>query len=316
MPCMTGKQTSKKTLMALEFNRANIGKYSISGYATERGFLSLMGILAILCALAISLGHFANANDGSDDVLSDMDCIVEPSRLIELGSAVPGLLADSYYDKADFVSAGTLMARLESDVERMSLVIATEAASSSTAIALREQTARFGDRTRVRNAELLKTSNISKQVMDQVNTEAEIAKLQVKQEQEATRLALLEVERARAVLDRREIRTPISGSVTQRYRSAGEYVDSEPVYQVAQLDPLHVEVIVPVDYLGSLEAGTTASVLLDVPGFRGKAFPAEVRRIDSVADAASGTYGVRLVLQNPDLTIPSGVRCRVDFFAS
>lgn len=301
--------------MVLGSDRTIIGKYSISGRATERGFLSLMGISAVLCALVISLGHFANANDGQD-MLSDMDCIVEPSRLIELGSAVPGLLADSYYDKADFVSAGTLMARLESDVERMSLVIATEAASSSTGIALRELTARFGDRTRIRNAELLKTSNISEQVMDQVSTESEIAKLQVKQEQEATRLALLEVERARAVLDRREIRTPISGSVTQRYLSAGEYVDSEPVYQVAQLDPLHVEVIVPVDFLGSLEAGATASVLLDVPGFRGKAFPAEVRRIDSVADAASGTYGVRLVLQNPDLTIPSGVRCRVDFFAS
>lgn len=301
--------------MKLEYDKVRLGKYSVSDLAAERGFLSLMGVSAVLCALAISLGQLANANDGND-LLSDMDCIVEPSRLIDLGSSVPGLLSESYYDKSDFVSAGTLMARLESDVERMSLAIATEAASSSTAIALREETARFGDRTRVRNAELLESESISKQVMDQVSTEAKIARLQVRQEQEATRLALLEVERAKAVLERREIVTPVSGSVTQRYLSAGEYVDSEPVYQIAQLDPLHVEVIVPIDYLGILETGTTASVTLDVPGFRDGAFPADVRRIDSVADAASGTYGVRLVMDNPDLSIPSGVRCRIDFYAS
>jgi multidrug efflux pump subunit AcrA (membrane-fusion protein) len=60
----------------------------------------------------------------------------------------------------------------------------------------------------------------------------------------------------------------------------------------------------------------TAQISLDVPGFENKVLEAMVRRIDSVADAASATYGVRLTLDNPDLTIPSGVRCQVDFFAS
>lgn len=249
-------------------------------------------------------------------ILSDMDCVIEPSRTVELGSAVPGLLAETYYDRSDFVTAGTLMARLESDVERVSLAIAEEAASSSTAIALRQVTAEFGGRTKVRNAELLKSASISRQVMDQVSTEATIAQLQVKQEQESVRLASLEVERAKALLERREIRTPISGSVTERHKSSGEYVDSEPVYQVAQLDPLHVEVIVPIEYLGSLETGASAAVTLNVPGFEGKQLQAVVRRIDAVADAASATYGVRLVMDNPDLSIPSGVRCVVNFFAS
>lgn len=236
--------------------------------------------------------------------------------MVELGTAVPGLLAESFYDRSDFVSAGTLMARLESDVERVSLEIAEEAAASVTAISLRKITAEFGDRTRIRNAKLLKSSSISRQVMDQVSTEAAIATLQVQQEQESVRLAALEVERAKALLLRREIRTPISGSVTQKYRSSGEYVDSEPVYQIAQLDPLHVEVIVPIEYLGQLDTGSTASISLDLPGFQDQPLQAVVRRIDAVADAASATYGVRLVLDNPDLTIPSGVRCRVDFFAS
>lgn len=286
-------------------------------YANRDGKRHCWRLSTVLVACLAAFGSgVAGAANSAEETLSDMDCVIEPSRTVELGSAVPGLLADSFYDRSDFVSAGTLMARLESDVEAVSLKIAEEAAANITAISLRQITAEFGDRTRVRNAKLLKSSSISRQVMDQVSTEAAIATLQVQQEQESLRLAVLEVERAKALLERREIRTPISGSVIQKYRSSGEYVDSEPVYQIAQLDPLHVEVIVPIEYLGKLETGRTATIRVDVPGFQDKPLQAVVRRIDAVADAASATYGVRLVLENPDFTIPSGVRCRIDFFAS
>jgi len=273
------------------------------------------GVIGATC-LSVLFSGFVRAENIADEVLSDMDCVVEPSRMVELGSAVPGLLAESFYDKSDFVSAGTLMARLESNVEQVSLAIAEEAADNTTAIALREATATFGDRTRRRNEELLQSAGISEQVMDQVSTEARIAKLQVRQELDSAVLAMLEVERAKALLERRQIRTPISGSVTRRYKSAGEFVDSEPVYQIAQLDPLHVEVIVPIEFMGRLETGTGATVHLDIPGFENNALPVVLSRIDAVADAASGTYGVRLVLDNPDLSIPSGVRCTVNFLSS
>ena len=163
---------------------------------------------------------------------------------------------------------------------------------------------------------MLQTASVSRQVMDQVATEAKIAQLQVDQERETNMLAKLEVKRARAALDRREIRSPFSGTITERYKSAGEYIDSDPIYQVAQLDPLNVEVIVPIDYLGTVETGMNAQISLDVPGFENEVLEAMVRRIDSVADAASATYGVRLTLDNPELKIPSGVRCQVDFIAS
>jgi len=276
---------------------------------------TLLTCTTMVSVSALLLG-LVPSTTASLEVLSDMDCVIEPSATIELGSAVPGLLADTYYDRSDFVSAGTVMARLESNVERVTLSIAEQIANSSTAISLRELSAEFGDRTRVRNAQLLKTSGISKQVMDQVNTEARIASLQVAQEMESQKLAELDVERAKALLDRREIRSPISGSVVQKFKSAGEYVDSDPVYQIAQLNPLHVEVIVPIEYLGNLESGMAAAVSLAVPGFENQLLEAVVRRIDSVADAASATYGVRLTLDNPELTIPSGVRCQVDFLAS
>ncbi len=40
---------------------------------------------------------------------------------------------------------------------------------------------------------------------------------------------------------------------------------------------------------------------------------AEVTVVDRVVDAASGTFGVRLELPNPDYAIPAGLKCRVEF---
>ena len=250
------------------------------------------------------------------EVLSDMDCVVEPSELVDIGSAVPGLLSETLFDRSDYVGKGTVMAHLESEVERVSLSIAREVARANTAGELRTVTAEFGQRTVSRNKELLAKRLISEQTMDQVQTESSIADLQVRQELESGVLRNLEVDRAQALLDRRVIRSTIDGVVVQRLKSAGEYVDSDAVFRVAQLDPLHVEVIVPIDFLGSLEAGMNAGVTLNVPGYENKVLSAEVRRIDAVADPASATYGVLLIMDNPDLVIPSGVRCAVDFFAS
>lgn len=280
--------------------------------------VSLRGMVSFtLCAATVATTMLiAPPTSAGREILSGLDCVVEPSAVVQLGTSVPGLIATTAYDRTDFVSPGTVMATLESQVERASLAIAEEVAAHGTSVDLREATALFGERTRVRNAMLLKTSSISKQTMDQVETETRIARLQVRQEKENKRLADLRVIRERAALERRLVVSPIEGTVVKRYKSAGEYVDHEPVFEIAQLNPLHVEVIVPLENLGQIESGMRGGVTLLAPGFDDQVLDATVRRIDAVSDAASATYGVRLVLENPELKVPSGVRCQVDFFSS
>lgn len=296
--------------------RPHQGLHATRPRAAQRKRQNLMLTVAAMFSVSALTAGLMPQSVASLEVLSDMDCLIEPSATVDLGSAVPGLIAQSHFDRSDFVSKGTVMAELESDVERVALEVARQVAASSTAVDLRRVTAAFGERTKQRNETLLRTAGVSRQVVDQVSTEARIAELQVVQELESRRLAELEVQRAEATLSRRLIRSPIDGSVVQRYKREGEYVDSEPVYQIAQLDPLHVEVIVPIDYLGNLSTGMQAAVTIDVPGFQNRVMSAQVRRIDAVADAASATYGVRLLLPNPDMKIPSGVRCQIDFLAS
>ena len=45
----------------------------------------------------------------------------------------------------------------------------------------------------------------------------------------------------------------------------------------------------------------------------GGTYTAEAEVVDPVIDAASDTFGVRLILPNPHHTIPAGIRCTVDW---
>jgi multidrug efflux pump subunit AcrA (membrane-fusion protein) len=111
------------------------------------------------------------------------------------------------------------------------------------------------------------------------------------------------------VLNQRTISSPINGVVVERYLSPGEHISQEKIFKIAQIDPLNVEVIVPVELFGSVKPGNFGEVRLDplLPG----TYKAKVTVVDRVVDAASGTFGVRLELPNPGNKIPAGIRCAV-----
>ena len=81
--------------------------------------------------------------------------------------------------------------------------------------------------------------------------------------------------------------------------------------KIAQIDPLNVEVFAPVELLGRIETGMVAKVQPMAPV--GGSHPAKVKIVDRVVDAASGTFGVRLEIPNPEYRLPAGLRCKVIF---
>jgi len=79
----------------------------------------------------------------------------------------------------------------------------------------------------------------------------------------------------------------------------------------ARPDPLRVEVIAPVALLGKIAVGARAEMQPEAPV--AGSYPAIVAVVDRVVDAASGTFGVRLELPNPDYRLPAGLTCKVRF---
>ena len=93
--------------------------------------------------------------------------------------------------------------------------------------------------------------------------------------------------------------------------SPGEYVNTQPLLRLAQVDPLRVEVIVPAEMFGKIEPGMTATIIPELEEYG--ALTATVTIADKVIDSASNTFGVRLQLPNDDLRVPSGLKCLVQF---
>ena len=146
---------------------------------------------------------------------------------------------------------------------------------------------------------------------DEAATDALLASLILRQTMHRKELAEFELARAQELFKRRTIYSPITGVVLQRMLSPGETVNDRPIIRVAQINVVKVEVIIPVKYFGQVHEGMQAQVMPKYPGASARV--ATVTVVDRVVDAASDTFGVRLELQNPDLKIPAGVRCEIEF---
>ena len=240
------------------------------------------------------------------------DCLILPGREIELGAAVPGLLAEVAVDRGDRVQAGQIVARLRSDIQEANLALAMARASSPAALKAADARLEFEAQELQRAKDLLRRKVIAQQVMDERNTSYQIRLRELEEAQLNAELAALEVEMAEAELEVRRLRSPIDGVVTARSKDAGEYLrDDGSVLTIAQLDPLRVEVFLPQQEYGRLSPGDPVAL---VPETRDSTpLDARVERVDPAIDASSATFGVRLSVPNPNLDLISGVRCLAKF---
>lgn len=243
--------------------------------------------------------------------VGELDCVIEPHMVVDLASRVDGIVETIEVDRGDVVTADQVLVKLDSGVEQAAVASAQVRATASAELKANNVSVEFAQRRRDRLEALFIDKAVSRDQMDEISTETDLTKLQLQQAEENRRIAELELRQSLEILKRHTIRSPIDGVVVQRYLSPGESTEDQPILRVAQVDPLRVEVIVPVAAFGSLEVGQEAIVSPEAP--KEGDFPATVTIVDRVADAASGTFRVRLSLPNPDYSVPSGLNCRVRF---
>jgi membrane fusion protein (multidrug efflux system) len=231
-------------------------------------------LLSAWCALAGAQAPAKNA----------LDCLIEPSMEVKLGSPVDGIIAEIRVERGASVRRGQPLVLLNSQVE----AAAVDSARGK---------AEFARRKAERNDELYKQQLISIQERDQLETEAKLAELELREREANLRL--------------RTISSPIDGVVVDRLMSPGDQISRAggQILRLMRIDPLFVEVVAPAAMFGRIRAGASAQVIPD--GLGQKSYTAKVSVIDRVIDAASGTFRVRLELRNPNHAIPAGLRCRM-----
>ena len=255
---------------------------------------------------------FADSSaEGGAESDRSFDCMIEPSELVEVATALTAVVATVHAERSDFVKAGQLLAELESDAERAGVAVARARAAMKADVRARSARVVLEVRRQIRASELYEGEALSAALREEVETEAELARAALEQARENQRLAKLERREAEFRLKRRSIRSPISGVVVERLKSPGEVVKEDRIFTVAKVDPLRVEVILPATMFGSVEPGMRAEVEPELHEIGVQI--ASVTLVDRVIDPASGTFGARLVLPNPDHSLPSGLHCRVRF---
>jgi RND family efflux transporter MFP subunit len=240
-----------------------------------------------------------------------LDCLLQPNQVVQLGTATAGVIEAIGVERGDVVRRGQAVARLSADVERASLLLSQNKAGQSADTQAAERSREFARRELDRANGLVARNFLSKAAVDKAETESQVSQDRLQQALERRKQSEYEARLAEAQLARKVVRASISGIVTDRYLSVGEYVEDKPILRIAETNPLRVEVVVPAHAFGLITAGTKAMVRPEVGGVREAAGTVTV--VDRVIEPASNTFRVRLALPNPDLKIPAGARCKIDF---
>lgn len=219
-----------------------------------------------------------------NDFAEVMDCLIEPYKEVEIAMAAEGIVESITVERGDNIEKGQILLALESNVEKVN-------------VELSRARVEFNKRKLKRIDDMYRQKAVSPHEKDEAATES--------------RLAELELKRSIESLNRRTVHSPLTGVVVERYLSPGEYAEQEKVLKIAQIDPLNIEVIAPLSLLGQIQLGDTADIYPEGP--QTGPVKATVKIIDQVVDAASGTFGVRLEMPNPDNAVAAGLKCKVSF---
>jgi len=186
-------------------------------------------------------------------------------------------------EEGDFVEAGQVLARLETD---------------RYALEVQRAQAEF-ERLQLdfeRKQELFERELVSAEAFEQVRANLEAAKA--------------EYDLARLDLRYTSIRAPFSGFISERLVRVGNLVSNlEPVFRITSYDPLLAVLHVPERELSVLSKGLPVSVSVDA--WPGEMFEGEVIRISPVIDPGTGTFRVTAEISDQDGKLKPGLFGRV-----
>lgn len=245
---------------------------------------------------------------------SSFECLIEPNQVVEIRSPIEGLIEKIFVKRGDRVKDGQVLVVLESSVERSAAEMAKYRSQMEGRIASSKNRLEYATSKLGRAQELKKQNFVSAQAGDEAEAEKRIAEAELRDAMENQELAKYDYQHAIDLLSRRTLRSPLHGVVVDRMLNPGDLAEAgtgrKSIMKLAQIDPLLVEVALPMEAYGKLRVGMTGQVTPE--GLKGN-YSALVTVVDSVFDAASGMFGVRMEIKNSNGSIPGGIRCRVDF---
>lgn len=264
---------------------------------------------------------------------------LHPDQEITISSQVEGQIAAIEADLGDRVNKGQLLARVRDTEFRLSV----DQMDGS----LKETLARLGlDKVPPPNFEVMKTSPVlkAKAELDAAEAnwqrmksllEGQFISVQEYDSAEARHKAARAshqstIEEAKAMvanahmkeaqlrvarekLKNATIESPLTGSVSRRLVSAGEYVKvGSPLFTIVQDHPLKLRGMIPERFAPTIQAGQR--VELKVDAFPQKSFPGQITRVSPAAEVASRSFLAEGRIENPERMLKPGFFAKASIF--
>ncbi len=211
--------------------------------------------------------------------------VVPPGSAQSLAFPGPGRVVRVGPREGERVVKGQVLATQETTAYSASLAAASAQTRSAEAAAARAQDelrrmAVIHDRQSLAENDYLKFELADQAAREQV--------LQAKATESIARKALWDA----------TLRAPASGVITRRLVEPGVLAGAgQPAFEIAQMDPVEVQIGIPENLVGAMRLGQHARVTL--PAIPGERFEGTLRVINAAADPASRTYMARITLRNP-----------------
>ncbi|SLN40650.1 efflux RND transporter periplasmic adaptor subunit [Roseisalinus antarcticus] len=248
----------------------------------------------------------------AQQVLDPVLCLVEPSETAELSFPVEGLVSAVHVSRGDVVTKGDLLAELDTTIEAIKVERARARAANPHQVAARQARLDYLEGQAERAERLAENRAIPAAQALEARLEADVAREELASARMDRELAEIEAREADLRLEQKRMIAPMSGVVTERSLTVGEMHEAQThVLTLARVDRLRVEAFPPISYYGAVAVGDTLTVRPEDP--IGGNYAAVVTVVDQVFDAATGTFGLRLELDNSDLVLPAGLRCDLIF---
>ena len=264
----------------------------------------------IACAI-LSIVGFALSGTVNAKVY---DCLMEPMQTVEISSPVAGVLDTVLVKRGDPVKKGQVIATLDSRTERAAMEAAKLRSEAMGPTLTARKKFEFSQQKYERRKLMANDQLMTGQERDDAEAELRIAQAELQTAQENRGIAAREYAQQASLVAQRTLRSPFDGVVLDRLLSPGELTESsgtkKGILKLAQIHPIRVHLVLPEQLFGRLKAGESVNVQPQYTGAR--TLTAKVTQIDRLIDAASGTFAVFMAVPNPDLSIPAGMRCKVE----
>jgi HlyD family secretion protein len=246
---------------------------------------------------------------------------VTARRLATVSAEITGRMEEVLVEEGMAVEAGQVLARLDTTLAKTELGIADgnlRSARGGLAVATADNNEAQRALVRVRGV-AREYASVAENTRAQAAAEASAARLV--QAQGGLRTAEETYARAKALLDKHEIRAPFGGVVTTKDAQPGEIVSPAAagggftrtgVCTIVDMKSLEVEVEVNESFISRVRPGQKASATLDAyPDWE---IPAKVAAIIPTANRDKATVKVRVAIQTGDPRILPEMAAKVIFY--